>query len=667
MTLLVPLGLLGLLSIVVLIIIYIIRPNYQQKFISSTYIWKLSLKYRKKRIPTSKLRNLLLILCQILILSACAIILAKPAQILKTKVQETEVIAILDSSASMRTEFDQESRFQRAVEGIEDLTEDVLNKNGIVSLILAENKASYLAQRVRQTERSIIEQKIAPLKDKDACSYGVSDVAGAITLCEEVLVSNPEAKIYLYTDTDYAYVPTGITVVNVAEKGSDSNEGEWNAGILDATAVLEDNFYTFTVDLGCYGRATTVNLTLEITNANPDDEGGARTITYTEAVQCGLNEEKRVVFLTEKAYEELYATLGEAIEDDGIIYSIVETGKRVYSYKAVFISIDTITDSLPRDNEFNIYNGQKEILKVQYSSGSKDYTANPFFSGVLVTLKAAFADRWDIRITEVKTGNTPETEGFDLYVFEHVMPEVMPLDGVVILANPNKAPNDSGFRVENTVSLRESISLTAKVDHPILNYINADNITVSKYVAVTTDATYQTLIACDTGPVLMVKNEADAKVMLMNFSLHYSNLSVLKEFPLMMFNVFEYFFPSTVRDYAFEVYESVDLNARGDDLSVYLGNEELHKFEQFPAVLKMDKPGTYVLKQKTFTGKDVTEYIYVTIPSSESNIFATSDTLENPYRLEEENEYFKDLLLYIAIALVSLLFIEWWLQSRETM
>ena len=67
MTLLVPLGLLGLLGVVALIIIYIIRPNYQQKFISSTYIWKLSLKYRKKRIPTSKLRNILLILCQVCI------------------------------------------------------------------------------------------------------------------------------------------------------------------------------------------------------------------------------------------------------------------------------------------------------------------------------------------------------------------------------------------------------------------------------------------------------------------------------------------------------------------------------------------------------------------------------------------------------------------------
>ena len=96
MRFLTPLGLLGLLGILVLIIIYILRPNYQQKFVSSTYIWKLSLKYRKKRIPTSKLRDLLLILCQVLILAGSAAALATPVQVLREQPTDNEVIAIID-------------------------------------------------------------------------------------------------------------------------------------------------------------------------------------------------------------------------------------------------------------------------------------------------------------------------------------------------------------------------------------------------------------------------------------------------------------------------------------------------------------------------------------------------------------------------------------------
>ena len=79
MTLLLPLGLLGLLSLAVLILIYVLRPNYQQKLVSSTFIWKLSLKYRKNRLPISKLRNLLILIFQILLLASLALMMAQPA------------------------------------------------------------------------------------------------------------------------------------------------------------------------------------------------------------------------------------------------------------------------------------------------------------------------------------------------------------------------------------------------------------------------------------------------------------------------------------------------------------------------------------------------------------------------------------------------------------
>ena len=78
MSWLTPLGFLGLIGLIILILIYIIKPNYQQKVISTTFVWRLSLKYRKKRIPVSKLRNILLFICQVLIITLMAMILAQP-------------------------------------------------------------------------------------------------------------------------------------------------------------------------------------------------------------------------------------------------------------------------------------------------------------------------------------------------------------------------------------------------------------------------------------------------------------------------------------------------------------------------------------------------------------------------------------------------------------
>ena len=46
-----PAGLWGLLGIPVLILIYLIKPKFQEKLVTSTFIWKLSKKYQKKKLP----------------------------------------------------------------------------------------------------------------------------------------------------------------------------------------------------------------------------------------------------------------------------------------------------------------------------------------------------------------------------------------------------------------------------------------------------------------------------------------------------------------------------------------------------------------------------------------------------------------------------------------
>ncbi|MBR4835847.1 MAG: BatA domain-containing protein, partial [Clostridia bacterium] len=115
MSLLTPIGLLGLIGLIILIIIYIIKPNYQNKFISSTYVWQLSLKFQKKKIPLSNIRNILIFICQVLAIVSCALILTQP--FIQAEKEETvkEKIVIIDASASMLTKTDGVTRFERAI------------------------------------------------------------------------------------------------------------------------------------------------------------------------------------------------------------------------------------------------------------------------------------------------------------------------------------------------------------------------------------------------------------------------------------------------------------------------------------------------------------------------------------------------------------------------
>ena len=96
MRLLTPLGLIGLLGLVVWLVIYLLKPNYQNKYISSTYIWKLSLKYKKKNIPISKLRHILLLICQVLMICAAVFILANPVIVRPSENTGPDKIIVLE-------------------------------------------------------------------------------------------------------------------------------------------------------------------------------------------------------------------------------------------------------------------------------------------------------------------------------------------------------------------------------------------------------------------------------------------------------------------------------------------------------------------------------------------------------------------------------------------
>ena len=428
MTLLTPLGLLGLLGIVALILIYILRPNYQQKFISSTFVWKLSLKYKKKRIPLSKLRNILLILCQVLILTACAFVLAQPNRVLKAEVEETEVIAIIDSSVSMRTASGGVTRFNRAVKGVKELANGVQSKGGYVSVIVADEAPYMLAYRT-QLENS---ENLAKDLDALTCSFGEANVNGAIAMCEEIIQENPKAKIYLYSDSEYDYVPEEIKLENVAL------EGEWNAAIVDAYSEKNEGYFEFVVEVGCYGNvAAEIDVTVEVSEANVTTKQpkGENFEYVVENVKCdGINTSK-ILFINSSLYD---PSIHDDLYDE--VYLIPDDPKgineRVFSYKRVHVSLETEhPDCLAQDNGFDIYNGYTRMLRVQYASG----LPNNFFPSILYTLEAAYKDKWDLDITEVQKGTEPALEGFDLYIFEHVMPTKMPADGVVFLINPEGA------------------------------------------------------------------------------------------------------------------------------------------------------------------------------------------------------------------------------------
>ena len=699
MKLLAPLGLLGLLGVVALIIIYIIKPNYQQKFVSSTFVWKLSLKYRKRKIPINKLRNLLIIICQILILTLSAFILARPNEVFENDVTKNEYVLVIDSSASMRTEYDDVSRFDRAIDKVITEANRIFGEEeGTISVIIADENPRFLTtnpevyddgttddietfRQVNASKAFMLQTELEILKEEDACSYGQSDVNRAMELAQEIIDENPTAKVYFYTDTTY----NDANMVNVI---SVNEETEWNAGVLSAEAVPVEYYYEFHVEIGYYahpenaagiGRIINVSLMVNNTNAIDRENVGVDMGPVSTNINCKSGEPKTLIFKNAPSEEEV----SEAPEN--IIYVDLEdffgTGYRVNSFSNFEITInDGVTDSNVLDDRYIVYGNQKNIIKIQYVSS----LPNNFAPAALTALKDQYADRWDIQITEVQEGKDYELEGFDLYIFEHVTPDSLPMDGAVMFFNPEETVPGSDFTVTGErdyegarqyLQIEENISDTAA---QVLKGGDWNNIFLTKGLSIS-ESGYDVLVSCNGSPALMVKNVRGTKIAVTSFSPHFSNFSIRKEYFIWFNNVFNYFFPTIIAPSDHAIGDSIGVNVMSSSATVVyeVGNLVYHDYDlswyyeetpmlgqNFSFVFDVTMPGVYKVMQTSYFGKNYIEEFFVAMPSYESNIWQV-DTMDAPIAPEYQKEFYKDLLLYIAAALVFFLFAEWLLHVSE--
>lgn len=632
MTLLLPLGILGLVSLAVLILIYILRPNYQQKLVSTTFIWKLSLKYKKNRIPISKLRNLLILCCQILLLVSLALMMAQPVIRIYAGVSQNEKIAIIDASASMMVASDNETRFERAIKEVKQLSNSVFSyDDGILSVIIADSDAHFLVSRLTAEDAGQIDEKLNALSANTDCSFGSADLDGAASLAEDILATNSQAEVIFYTATNYLDHGS-FKVVDV------SADDDWNAAILEVTPVLEEsNTYSFSVKAGCYGVSKAMTITCDLIGANGNAAAVTRTATKTEYF-TDLEPEKTITFTST---------------------DFSGSGESIYSFAEMYVHVDE-ADSMQRDNTFNVYGGTKQTIRIQYASSA----ANNFYSGALRYLRQSMKNTWNIEIDETAPSQA-KTEGYDLYIFEHTMPEVTPTDGVVIFSDPDSAPDGCGFTVGSLQTVSSDSTLANGQEHPITQYTDPSRITIAQYRRILSSEGYDELFYYNGEPVLLAKNEQNAKIVVLAVDLNRSNLSMMIDFPIMISNLFNYYIPATLTQNSFEVGETVTLNARGENLSVDSPAGKTD-FTELPASFVATLPGDYTVTQTNMSGAPIVDQFFVHIPNKESNISRNEERLPTLYSESTEKEANTDLIIWFASAALALLLVEWLLHSRET-
>lgn len=642
MKLLAPLGLLALIGIILLIVIYLVKPNYQKKAVSATYVWKLSLKYRKKQIPTGKIRNILLFVCQILVITACALVLAYPVITNKNDSSDEKAI-IIDQSVNMLVSYDGSTRLQRATDKAKKLVEQTFDEDGTITLIVAGETAKVPFSRVKSEKRGEITQYLSDLAaGAEGTCHTSGNVAEAVKAANDVLKENPSASVVLYTGTNYDY-DGGVTIENVAV------DGEWNAAVLGVNAKHSENVYSFEAEVACYGANKELTVYCTVYGVNGSD---AKILRSSRTVKCVSGEKTEVVFKAEDG------------EEDVTKYSSVK----------VFIDAD---DSLGMDNEYELYGGKLEEVKSLYYSAEP----NKFWQAALESLRNALRSRWLFADSNevyptVTSGASPKadeyTSGYDLYIFEKKMPTVLPKNGLILLVNPENVPSDANFRLGEERIYALAKQLTKSESSAITDGVNDGEISVSRIRKITPSSEYVTLLSCEEYPAVLYKRDktsaADRHVIVMAFSPNYSDVTMTLSFLRLVYNAFNYALPTTITDEngnktnVFEVGEKVKLTPRGYNLTVTKDGFEADE-NTFSGAFT--EAGTYTVKQTVFPGTEITERLFVKIASKESDIKRTEENLGETLKKADNKEGNYDLLVYFAAALLVLLVAEWALHAKE--
>jgi hypothetical protein len=172
-------------------------------------------------------------------------------------------------------------------------------------------------------------------------------------------------------------------------------------------------------------------------------------------------------------------------------------------------------------------------------------------------------------------------------------------------------------------------------------------------------------------PALLVKNTETEKIVIMPLSINFADVGIVPEFGYIFYNLMEYFIPATMDKSFYEIGEDISLKARGPELTVtepkVAGNSanQATILKEFPAFYTVKYPGDYTVTQTPISGEVLTEKFFAKISKNESNIVREEETLVGPYVPPIDVAQDLDLLIYIAAALVALLFIEWILTSKD--
>lgn len=615
-----PVFLWFLAAIPPVILLYILKLRRTEVVISSTMLWLRSLQDLTANAPFQRLRRNLLLLLQILILTALAVALARP-YVQAAGSPGKNLCILIDNSASMLTAEENGTRMDEAKKAVRELI-DTMRGGDRIMLIAFADKAEVLTELTE--DRFRLRQALD----------GIEPVPTATRIRDAVLVARSlkgatreapiigDLRLLVVSDgniADLAEAAAKASDVDYVRIGSTRN----NAGIAafsvrapaDGSADQRQAFLLLRNDAE-EPVATTLTLTL-------DDE-----IVAVEEVAIPARDDLELAFAA--------GSLGE-----GILRAELD-----------------VDDALAVDDTAWLALQPDAKLRVLLVSAG-DSTGGYFLKRVLMLEPR-------VELSSIAPESYASGSGHDLVIFDGFAPAALP-DGASLFINA-APPLDEvalGEVVENPPVL------STNSDHPLMRFLNPANVGISKARTLTIPPDAKELVTTNGGPLIADVSRQGKQVVVAAFDLADSNWPLHLSFPLFVQNLLAWAPRAALsEETSIRAGEPIALLPQGDALQAVVAAPDGRTSTVELSALRPSFFGdTHQLGIYTVTrGADTTRYAVnllnpeeTLVAPKDSILFGRSEVTAETDGAKQNREYWR----WLVAAAIAILAVEWWIYTRR--
>ncbi len=494
MQFLTPLGFLLAGLAIPIILLYMLKLRRKQIQVSSTFLWAQLLRDQQANAPWQKLKRNLLLILQLIILTALVIAVARPAMQVPA-VASGSVIVLLDASASMNAADVSPSRFEEARKSVDALINGLTSASSMTLILVADSPQTLISA---ERDKSLLKQALG----KARLTQGQADWQAAFALAAGAAHSNQEkATIVIISDGglpedglpalpgDVRYVPIGKSQDNLAIsalalrpalKGPQLFAEVSNYSEVDRKVLLSIYFNDELIDAR--------QLTLRAGSSGSFTLDGLANTSGIYKVRLSDPEQK------DKSLDAL------ALDDQAFAVYQSSSARRVLLVSKGNLFLEQLLASLP---------------------GIQPFRALPTEDG------------------KVQIPKDP----FDLYIFDDMIPDELP-KGNLLFVNP---PAGSNPLFEVGTPYKEIKNVRVNED-ALTRFVDWSNVHVLQAQVVQTPPWAKALIESDSGPLVFAGETNGQRSAALMFDLRQSDLPLQIAYPILFSNLINYLAPASAFD-----------------------------------------------------------------------------------------------------------------------